>query len=105
MPISPRPLIPIGLTIVSGSSTKITLISCTSAFTGTWYSAMLAFMVRPKRWSICVSSCNAIPMWRADNDRIRLPGGEELEDLLDDGLFGLLLGQALRGLRDRAVRL
>jgi len=32
----------------SGSSTKITLMSCTSAFTGTWYSAILAFMTRPK---------------------------------------------------------
>ena len=33
MPISPTPLMPSGL-LSSRSSTKITLISCTSAFTG-----------------------------------------------------------------------
>ena len=43
--------------VASGSSTKITLMSCTSAFTGTWYSAMLAFITRPKVWSRSVSSC------------------------------------------------
>ena len=46
----------------SCSSTKITSMSCTSAFTGTWYSARLAFMKRPNRWSISVSSCSAMPM-------------------------------------------
>src|SRR6266404_1517122 len=40
-------LTPSGLMISSGSSTKMTLMSYTSAFTGTWYSAMLAFMIRP----------------------------------------------------------
>src|SRR3954463_6161021 len=35
MPISPTPLMPSGLILSSGSSTKITLMSCTSAFTGT----------------------------------------------------------------------
>src|SRR5262249_15740083 len=34
IPISPTPLIPIGLTLLSGSSTKMTLMSCTSACTG-----------------------------------------------------------------------
>ena len=44
---APNPLMPSGLMISSGSSTKMTLMSCTAAFTGTWYSAMLAFMIRP----------------------------------------------------------
>jgi hypothetical protein len=35
MPISPTPLMPSGLTVSSGSSTKMTSMSWTSAFTGT----------------------------------------------------------------------
>src|SRR5439155_1303737 len=59
MPISPTPLMPSAFTCGSCSSTVITSSGGTSAFTGIWYSARLAFMILPDRRSVMASSCSA----------------------------------------------
>src|SRR5208283_920993 len=59
IPISQTHLIPSALTCGSFSSTRIASIDVTSAFTGTWYSARLAFIVRPEFGSMTACSCSA----------------------------------------------
>src|SRR6266542_3554271 len=60
MPISPMPLVPIGLTYGSSSSTQSASIVPTSALVAMWYWAKSWLITCPNRGSTTLSSCSAI---------------------------------------------